>query len=88
MTEKRREPLAQRGAAEQGPLFAYFLAGQKVGRLRGRNPRMGLSINTHSTQAKPDQTPNATTVGDPVNLITPASNTAAITPNITPMPIP
>lgn len=39
-------------------------------------------------KAAPFHTPNATTVGDPVNRITPASNTAAATPSITPMPMP
>jgi hypothetical protein len=48
-TEHRRGPRCEaQGRAVRGRLFAYFLVAQKVGRPRGRIPRMGLATNRTS----------------------------------------
>jgi hypothetical protein len=50
--EQRREPRSEaQGRGGRGELFAYFLAGQKVGRPPGRNPGMGLATNTTTAEA-------------------------------------
>lgn len=50
----------------------------------------GQSNDRNTAYARPSlhHTANATTVGAPVKRITPASITAAMTPSITPMPMP
>ena len=52
-------PKRSAGAVLQGSLFAYFLAGQKVGRPPGRIPGMGLTQQAQATKRQARQAPTA-----------------------------
>jgi hypothetical protein len=54
--EQRREPRsAAQGRGGRGELFAYFLAGQKVGRPPGRNPGTTLGTKPEQQSQQPQQ---------------------------------